>query len=137
MSPRRLNQALFRLVISILILLAFAAPALFLADQAQYFWDELGRLVGVIDGNGDVAVYQYDAVGNLLASECHTAGATGLGIFLVAPGSARVGTEVQIQGFGFSPTVPDNHVAFNGVAATQKSVTTRTIVARGEQIIAG
>ena len=93
--------------------------------------------MGVIDGNGDVAVYQYDPVGNLVASERHTAGATGLEIFLVAPGSARVGTDVQIQGFGFSPTVIENHVAFHGVAATPKLVTTRTIITRGEQIIAG
>jgi YD repeat-containing protein len=36
------------------------------ADQAQYFYDELGRLVGVVDGSGDAAVYVYDEVGNLL-----------------------------------------------------------------------
>ena len=99
------------------------------AEQAQYFYDELGRLVGVIDGNGDVAGYQSDAVANLLAIERHTAGATGLGIFLAAPASMRVGTEVQIQGFGFSPTVPDNHVAFNGVTATGQSSTATTLVA--------
>jgi len=37
------------------------------ADQAQYFYDELGRLVGVIDGQGNIASYEYDAVGNLLS----------------------------------------------------------------------
>ncbi len=37
------------------------------ADQAQYFYDELGRLSAVIDGTGAAAYYQYDAVGNLLA----------------------------------------------------------------------
>ncbi len=37
------------------------------ADQAQYFYDELGRLTGVIDGQGNIASYEYDAVGNLLA----------------------------------------------------------------------
>ncbi len=37
------------------------------ADQAQYSYDELGRLNAVVDGSGNAAVYQYDAVGNLLS----------------------------------------------------------------------
>ena len=35
------------------------------ADQAQYIYDDLGRLSQVIDGSGNVATYTYDAVGNL------------------------------------------------------------------------
>jgi hypothetical protein len=31
-------------------------PVSLQADQAQYFYDELGRLVAVIDGQGNVAV---------------------------------------------------------------------------------
>jgi DNA polymerase V len=49
----------FLLIASLLIL-----PTVLPADQAQYFYDELGRLVGVVDGLGNVAVYTYDAVGN-------------------------------------------------------------------------
>lgn len=30
----------------------------------RYIYDELGRLVGVIDANGDSATYHFDAVGN-------------------------------------------------------------------------
>ena len=37
------------------------------ADQAQYIYDDLGRLAQVIDGQGNVATYNYDAVGNLLS----------------------------------------------------------------------
>ena len=37
-------------------------PAVPHADQAQYFYDELGRLVGVVDGSGNAAVYVYDEV---------------------------------------------------------------------------
>ena len=33
----------------------------------NYVYDELGRLTAVIDQQGDVAVYNYDAVGNLLS----------------------------------------------------------------------
>lgn len=45
--------------------LAWAAPTH--ADTAQYFYDELGRLVGVVDGQGNAAVYNYEDVGNLLS----------------------------------------------------------------------
>ncbi|MEO7860522.1 MAG: RHS repeat domain-containing protein [Nitrospirales bacterium] len=43
-------------------------PAPLVADKAQYIYDDLGRLVQVIDGQGSVAEYNYnyDAVGNLL-----------------------------------------------------------------------
>src|SRR5258708_203089 len=30
----------------------------------QYFYDELGRLIAVVDPSGDTATYTYDAVGN-------------------------------------------------------------------------
>jgi YD repeat-containing protein len=36
-------------------------------SPVQYFYDDLGRLVKVVDQNGNVAGYQYDAVGNLLS----------------------------------------------------------------------
>ncbi|MGH7251174.1 MAG: hypothetical protein ACREIK_04895 [Nitrospiraceae bacterium] len=32
-------------------------PAVLQADQAQYFYDELGRLVGVVDSAGNAAVW--------------------------------------------------------------------------------
>ena len=57
-------------------------PAVPHADQAQYFYDELGRLVGVVDGSGNAAVYVYDEVGNLLRINRFTTGASGIGIFL-------------------------------------------------------
>lgn len=104
-------------------------PAVPHADQAQYFYDELGRLVGVVDGTGNAAVYVYDEVGNLLRIDRFTTGATGIGIFLVAPGSTRVGTNVQIQGFGFDPTSANNQVQFNGTTATVVSATATLIVA--------
>jgi len=37
------------------------------ASPIQYFYDDLGRLVTVVDQNGNVASYAYDAVGNLLS----------------------------------------------------------------------
>ena len=120
---------LFVHIAVVLILGVLSMPAVPYADQAQYFYDELGRLVGVVDSQGNAAVYNYDAVGNLLSIQRFTSGATGIGIFVVAPNSARVGTNVTIQGFGFSATPADNQVKFNGTAATVISATATSIAA--------
>ena len=112
-----------------LVAFLLVLPTTMQADQAQYFYDELGRLVGVIDGAGNMAVYNYDEVGNLLSIERFTTGSTGIGIFLIAPSSALIGTDVEIRGFGFSATPADNQVAFNGVTATVVSATTESIIA--------
>lgn len=94
------------------------------ADQAQYFYDELGRLVGVVDSQGNAAVYNYDAVGNLLSIQRFTSGATGIGIFFLSPSSGGIGAQVEIRGFGFSATPGNNQVTFNGTPTT---VTTATV----------
>ena len=95
-----------RLLLWCVLATVLAVPAAVHADQAQYFYDELGRLVGVVDSTGNTAVYVYDEVGNLLAIQRFTTGATGIGIFVVAPNSARVGTDVTIQGFGTREKTP-------------------------------
>jgi len=99
------------------------------ADQAQYFYDELGRLVAVVDSAGHVAVYVYDEVGNLLRIDRPGTGGQQIGIFFLAPGKALVSTSVTIRGFGFSATPSANEVKFNGVTATVVSATTDTLVA--------
>jgi YD repeat-containing protein len=116
--------------IAVLLLVGLLClPAVPSADQAQYFYDELGRLVGVVDGSGNAAVYVYDQVGNLLRIDRFTTGATGIGIFFLAPTKALVNTNVTLKGFGFSATPSANQVAFNGVTATVVSATTDTLVA--------
>ncbi|MBY0246044.1 MAG: RHS repeat protein [Nitrospiraceae bacterium] len=52
------------LVVACALMLCASVPALTVADQAQYIYDDLGRLSQVIDGQGNVATYQYDAVGD-------------------------------------------------------------------------
>jgi len=106
------------------------------ADQAQYFYDELGRLIGVVDGQNQAAVYTYDAVGNLLKVDRVTA-VGGVGIFLVSPGSAvakhadgtAANRPVEIRGYGFTDPPGSNAVAFNGVAATVVSGTASSLIA--------
>jgi YD repeat-containing protein len=111
------------------VLIACLHPSLATTDQAQYVYDELGRLTGVIDGSGDAAVYRYDEVGNLLSIQRFTAAPTGVSIFLIAPGSALVGANVEIRGFGFTFPPSSNQVQVNGTTATLVSATATSLIA--------
>lgn len=55
--------------ITLIFCIGFVAACLGAAAQqnVNYIYDELGRLVGVIDPSGNAAAYHYDAVGNLLS----------------------------------------------------------------------
>lgn len=131
MTSNRFIRNIVWVVACLLLASLVMWPVASQADQAQYFYDELGRLVGVVDGQGNVAFYNYDAVGNLLSIQRFTStggGSTGnIGIFFFSPASGPVGTTVQIQGFGFSPTTLGNQVAFNGTSATVTAATTNSI----------
>ncbi|MBI1820879.1 MAG: IPT/TIG domain-containing protein [Nitrospirae bacterium] len=98
------------------------------ADQANYFYDELGRLVGATDGQGNMAVYTYDTVGNLLSIQKYSSSASGIGIFLLLPSKGVIGTQVEIRGYGFDNLASNNQVSFNGTAATVISSTVNSIV---------
>lgn len=116
------------LLISLVLVAALIVPVSLPADTAQYFYDELGRLVGVVDGQGNTARYVYDEVGNLLSIQRFSTSGTGIGLFVVAPGSARVGTTIMLQGFGFTSPPASNQVQFNGISATVLSSTATTLV---------
>src|SRR3972149_1884036 len=62
------RQALTRRTLIALLAFALALPPTFLAraQEIRYVYDDLGRLVGVVDQQGNAAQYVYDAVGNLL-----------------------------------------------------------------------
>ena len=98
------------------------------ADQAQYFYDELGRLIGVINGQNNAAVYQYDEVGNLLKIDRFTTAGGNVGIFFIAPGSALVNKPVEIRGFGYTTPGSSNSVSFNGTNATVISGTSSSLL---------
>lgn len=85
---------------SIFLAVLFYWPLSVSADQAQYFYDELGRLGRVIDGQGNVATYEYDAVGNLLSIT--RGGSTAPVITSIAPNPLESGspTLVTITGSG-------------------------------------
>ena len=125
-SPRRL-RVISQCMVVFLGLLFFAFPAWLLADTAQYYYDELGRLVGVVDEQGDAAVYNYDAVGNLLSIQRFTSSG-GVGLFLIAPGSSLVNKPVEIRGVGFTTPPSTNQVSFNGTPATVVSGTSSSLI---------
>ena len=97
-----------------------------LAQNVSYIYDGLGRLAGVVDQNGNAAQYSYDAVGNLLSINRFTS--TQVSIIQISPQTAPVGAVVTINGTGYSPTVGQDSVSFNGVPATISSPTANTLV---------
>jgi YD repeat-containing protein len=129
----RANQTALRSAMGMVVLIVSLVVSVgsLAADQAQYYYDELGRLVGVVNGQGDAAVYQYDAVGNLLKIDRFTTTGGNIGIFFVTPGSAIAknpdGTpankQVEIRGFGYTSPPSSNQVAFNGTSAAVVSGT--------------
>jgi YD repeat-containing protein len=65
MKERLLICTIKFFVVSCLSLLLFF-PSVSFADQAQYFYDEIGRLARVVYASGNYLAYEYDDVGNLL-----------------------------------------------------------------------
>src|SRR5215208_4270721 len=96
------------------------------SSDITYIYDELGRLVAVVDPSGDTAVYNYDAVGNLLSISRYNSSQAS--IIRFTPGGGSVSASVIIYGTGFSTTPSQNSVTFNGVAAIITSATATQIV---------
>lgn len=129
--PRVIKQVLFR-TLFILPLLCFClavptqdARAQQPANGIRYVYDEAGRLRAVISPNGEQAIYEYDAVGNLTAIRRLAAGA--LELISFAPHAGAAGDLVTFSGVGFGAGV--SSVQFNNVSATIVSVNSSTIVA--------
>src|SRR5688572_11794022 len=54
-------------LVAFLAAVVFAAFAATSEGQVRYVYDDLGRLISVVDTTGESATYVYDAVGNLLS----------------------------------------------------------------------
>ena len=83
----------------------------------QYFYDDTGQLVKVVDSTGVVIEYMYDAVGNMLEIKRSNVVLGVLAIFSFTPLRAAPLTLVTIQGQGFSGTPAANIVRFGGISA--------------------
>ncbi len=114
------------------MLLALTLPQAALAQGSltfRYFYDDIGRLVKVLDSTGVVIDYVYDPVGNILQIRRSTlASPSAPAFFNLTPQQGGVGTMVTIEGQGFSPTPSGNTVRFNGVQALLLSATSTTLV---------
>jgi YD repeat-containing protein len=84
-----------------------------------YTYDELGRLVGVVDPVNGTAAYSYDAVGNITSITRTNAGQVSVLDF--TPKSGPVGTTVMVSGTAFSSNAQLDSVAFAGTSATVSS----------------
>jgi YD repeat-containing protein len=100
--------------------------ALSAQGAVRYVYDDLGRLVGVIDASGDAAAYLYDAAGNLLGIT--RIPSTQTSILEFAPHAGPIGQTVTIYGTGFSATPSLNTVAINGTSAPITSASTNILV---------
>lgn len=107
-------------------ILALRLPSPLCADTAQYFYDGLGRLSAVVDGQGSIATYNYDAVGNLLSI---TRGPTSTPtITSISPNAFDAGqsASVTITGTGLSLatlTISTPDVMISGRAQADTAIT--------------
>ncbi len=111
-----------------LFILGFASPLWAQStNSVQYVYDTLGRLTTVVDPSGNVATYNYDAVGNLLSITSSTTSPSALAIFGLSPAQGSVGQTVVIQGQNFSATPSANAVQFNGTTASVTAATANSL----------
>ena len=96
------------------------------SGPVNYVYDSLGRLVAVIGSSGDAAVYNYDAVGNILSIQ--RIAATQLSVISFTPAKGIQGASITIYGTGFSTAASQNSVSFNGTSATVVSSTANQIL---------
>ena len=77
MNGSRLAYKVARYLCLLLTVCFVIYPSRQHASEAQYSYDDLGRLTAVVDDAGNTAVYNYDAVGNLT----RTTDATGASVY--------------------------------------------------------
>lgn len=58
MRQRRFTQNITWVLTCLLVAAVLISPGAIKANQAQYFYDVLGWLVGVVDGQSNIAAYQ-------------------------------------------------------------------------------
>jgi YD repeat-containing protein len=85
--------------VAVSLLLASGLPAVAQTAGVQYLYDELGRLIAVVDAAGDTAVYHYDAVGNVLSIDRHAS--SQVSVISFTPASGPVSATVTVSGTGF------------------------------------
>ncbi|THJ19386.1 MAG: hypothetical protein CAF42_000515, partial [Nitrospira sp. CG24B] len=109
------------LVVAIGLTLLQPVPAI--ADQAQYIYDDLSRLSQVIDGQGNVATYTYDAVGNVLSITRNTGGVGAPTITAFTPNTGNAGSSVNVSLTGTSLATNNPGILVRNVVTTPTTIT--------------
>jgi YD repeat-containing protein len=128
-----IGRATTRVTVVLIAVIITLVPSLLAQTNIpiQYFYDHLGRLTKVVDQNGNVAAYHYDAVGNLLSITRTTLPTNnGPAILNFTPQQGPATQVVTILGQGFSATPSADLVQFNGTAAavTAATATSLTVI---------
>ena len=117
----------------VIVLCTVLAPTRLLAQAPSiyYVYDQLNRLVTVVDQQGNAATYTYDAVGNILRVDRFDASGPpgGVAISFFTPAAGAVGATVQIFGRGFGAGIAENSVSFDGHAAPLITAASNRLVA--------
>jgi YD repeat-containing protein len=95
---------------------------------AEYIYDDVGRLIAILDAKGNESIYRYDEAGNLINITTQTNNSP-LFISDFYPREGFPDTEVTIYGNGFSAEPLENVISFGGAAATILSASVNKIVA--------
>jgi large repetitive protein len=106
---------------TLLVVILLGGTSATWAQQVQYVYDELGRLVELVSPDGSSVRYSYDAVGNITSIRKGAASAIAISEF--TPNAGPVGSSITIFGTGFSTTAASNTVRFNGTSATVSAAT--------------
>jgi YD repeat-containing protein len=87
------------------------------AGEAHYAYDDLGRLTVVVDDAGNTAIYNYDAVGNLLGIDRYTPRRKRNRHLCVAPRERSDRESGEDPRLWVRSDPSHNTVSFNGTAA--------------------
>jgi YD repeat-containing protein len=86
-----------------------------MADEVICIYDDLGRLVGLGESAGDLAIYTYDAVGNILSITRQPSSEPAIVDF--SPRTATIKGTIVIAATGVSVVPDENEVTIGGVPA--------------------
>ena len=107
--------------------LLLLASSVVRAQTSGYVYDANGRVVAVTATNGTSVPYSYNTLGHI--SQVGAPLSPGqLAIFAFVPTHGVAGTQVTIDGQGFSSTPANNAVSFNGTPASVLSASATQLV---------
>jgi YD repeat-containing protein len=102
-------------------------PRVAWADSLSYAYDAAGRVIQATNtATGQAVFYSYDAAGNITSQQIVALSTLAISGFSATQGAA--GTQLTIDGTGFSTTPGNNTVTINGVTATVVSATATQLV---------